>query len=113
MPILREWRAEIRRAQSTEYVEYIRNTGLADYRNTAGNLGALIAVHDIDQERTEVVTLSLWSSWDAIRAFAGEPPDQARYYPHDEQYLLTRPDKVKHYEAFGELPGIERSPPRR
>jgi len=24
MPILREWRAEIRRAQSTEYVEYIR-----------------------------------------------------------------------------------------
>jgi len=113
MPILREWRAEIRRAQSSEYVEYIRNTGLADYRNTAGNLGALIAVHDIDQERTEVVTLSLWSSWDAIRAFAGEPPDRARYYPHDEQYLLTRPDKVKHYEAFGELPGIERSLPRR
>jgi hypothetical protein len=37
-------------------------------------------------------------------------PDQARYYPHDEQYLLSRPDKVKHYEAFGELPGIERSP---
>ena len=31
MPILREWRAEIRRAQSSEYVEYIRNTGLADY----------------------------------------------------------------------------------
>ena len=43
MPILREWRAEIRRAQSSEYVEYIRNTGLADYRNTAGSLGALIA----------------------------------------------------------------------
>ena len=112
MPILREWRAEIRRAQSSEYVEYIRTTGLVDYRNTPGNLGAMIAVRDIDHERTEVITLSLWSSWDAIRAFAGEPPDQARYYPHDEQYLLTRPDKVKHYEAFGELLEVESSPRR-
>ena len=103
MAILREWRAEIRRAQSDEYVSYIRSTGLRDYRQTEGNLGALIAVREIDSERTEVVTLSLWSSWEAIRAFAGDPPDQARYYPKDDQYLLTRPKTVKHYEAYGEL----------
>lgn len=104
MPILREWRAEIRRALSREYVDYISSTGLADYRNTAGNLGALIAVRDIDDKRTEVITLSLWSSWQAIKAFAGESPDRARYYPQDDRYLLTRPDTVKHYEAFGEFP---------
>ena len=103
MPILREWRAEIRTRQSNEYVDYIRKTGLDDYRKTPGNLGAMIAVRQIDKERTEVITLSLWSSWEAIRAFAGDPVDQARYYPEDEQYLLTHPDKVKHYEAFGEL----------
>lgn len=103
MPILREWRAEIRRAQSDEYVTYIRSTGLEDYRQTPGNLGAWIAVREIDAERTEVVTLSLWSSWEAIRAFAGDPPDQARYYPKDEGYLLTRPKTVKHYEAYGDL----------
>lgn len=103
MAILREWRAEIRRAQSDEYVNYIRSTGLQDYRQTPGNLGALIAVREIDSERTEVVTLSLWSSWEAIQAFAGDPPDQARYYPKDDQYLLTRPRTVKHYEAYGEL----------
>ena len=57
MPILREWRGEIRKALSAEYVEYISGTGLADYRNTPGNLGALIAVRDIDAERTEVITL--------------------------------------------------------
>jgi len=103
MAILREWRAEIRRAKSDEYVSYIRSTGLRDYRQTPGNLGALIAVREIDSERTEVVTLSLWSSWEAIQAFAGDPPDQARYYPKDDQYLLTRPKTVKHYEAYGEL----------
>ena len=103
MTILREWRAEIRTPQSKECVDYIRKTGLADYRNTPGNLGAMIAVREIDRVRTEVITLSLWSSPDAIRAFAGEPVDQARYYPEDERYLLTHPDTVKHYEAFGEL----------
>ena len=103
MPILREWRAEIRRANSGDYVSYIRSTGLADYRKTPGNLGAFIAVREIDTQRTEVVTISLWESWEVIRAFAGDPPDQARYYPEDDEYLLTRPEKVKHYETHGEL----------
>ena len=103
MPILREWRAEIRRTNSEDYVSYIRSTGLADYRKTPGNLGALIAVREIDMERVEVITMSLWESWEAIREFAGDPPDRARYYPKDDEYLLTRPEKVKHYEAYGEL----------
>ena len=103
MPILREWRAEIRRARSKEYVEYIRGTGIADYRKTPGNLGALIATRDIDTERTEVITMSLWTTMEAIKAFAGDDPERARYYPQDDQFLLTRPQSVKHYEAFGEL----------
>lgn len=103
MPILREWRAEIRRSKSADYVSYIRGTGLADYLKTPGNLGAFIAVREIDAERTEVITISLWESLEAIRAFAGDPVDQARYYPEDDEYLLTRPDKVKHYDAYGEL----------
>jgi hypothetical protein len=103
MPILREWRAEIRRGLSDEYVSYISSTGLEDYRRTAGNLGALIAVRHLDEERTEVITLSMWTSLDAIRGFAGDPVDQARYYPEDDRFLLTRPKTVKHYEAFGEL----------
>ena len=84
MPILREWRGVIRKTERDAYVAYIRGTGISDYRNTPGNLGALMAVNDLDAERTEVVTLSLWSSWDAIRAFAGESPELARYYPEDD-----------------------------
>ena len=105
MSILREWRAEIRRDRSEDYVSYIRSTGLQDYRSTPGNLGAMIAVREIDATRTEVITLSLWESMEAIKAFAGEPVDRARYYPKDDEFLLTRPDKVKHYEAYGELSG--------
>ena len=103
MPILREWRGVIRRSERDDYVSYISGTGLADYRSTPGNLGALMALNDLDAERTEVVTLSLWTSLDAIRAFAGDRPELARYYPEDDRFLLERPLTVKHYEAFGEL----------
>jgi heme-degrading monooxygenase HmoA len=99
MSILREWRAEIRRATSDAYVEYVRATGIAEYRRTPGNLGAVVAVRDIDETRSEIVTLSWWVSLDAIRAFAGEPAERARYFPEDSQYLLTRPDYVQHYRS--------------
>ena len=104
--ILREWRAEIRREHRDAYVAYVRETGLAGYATTPGNLGAAIAVRDLDDERSEIVTLSYWSSPDAIRAFAGDPIDQARYFPMDDRYLLTRPEKVTHYDLLGGAPPL-------
>jgi hypothetical protein len=38
-------------------------------------------------------------SLDAIREFAGDPVDQARYYPADSEYLVTRPSTVRHYQS--------------
>src|SRR5579883_1335101 len=72
MAILREWRAEIRRELKTEYVEYVTTTGLAGYRSVDGNLGAAIAVRDLDAHRSEIVTLSWWKDEASIQAFAGE-----------------------------------------
>jgi hypothetical protein len=48
-----------------------RVAGLAEYCATHGNLGALIAARDLDDERAEVITLRCWPSMDAIRGFAG------------------------------------------
>jgi hypothetical protein len=73
----------------------------AGYRATPGNLGALIAVRDLDDERAEVITLSWWPSMDAIRGFAGDDVERAVYYPQDDRYLLTKPEKVQHYQSHG------------
>ncbi|HSY06813.1 MAG TPA: hypothetical protein VK803_12820 [Steroidobacteraceae bacterium] len=99
MAVLREWRAEIRRALKDEYVQYVTDTGLASYRSTPGNLGAIVAVRDLDAARSEVVTLSWWTSTEAIKAFAGPDIGQARYFPQDNRFLLTRPEHVYHYDA--------------
>jgi heme-degrading monooxygenase HmoA len=99
--ILREWRAEIRRDLRDDYVAYVKRTGVAAYRALPGNLEAGVAVRDLDAERSEIVTLSLWRSEADIRAFAGEDIARAVYYPEDDRYLLTRPDTVTHYHLTG------------
>jgi hypothetical protein len=99
MAILREWRAELRRVVKYEYLKYVEATGLAGYRSTAGNLGAVAAVRDLDAERSEIVTLSWWKDKAPIEAFAGSDIGRARYYPEDDKYLLTRPEHVHHYES--------------
>ena len=106
MTILREWRAEIRRSEQDAYAAYVKRTGLASYAQAPGNLGAVIALRDLDEARSEIVTLSYWSSIEAIAAFAGEPVDRARYFPEDDRYLLTRPEKVNHYEISGSTPEL-------
>lgn len=100
MAILREWRAEIRRALRDEYVGYVQATGIVGYKQTPGNLGAIVATRDIDAERCEIVTLSWWKDESSIKAFAGSDISRARYYPEDERYLLTRPETVQHYDSM-------------
>jgi hypothetical protein len=77
----------------------VESTGLAGYRSTEGNLGAAAAVRDLDEKRSEIVTLSWWKDIQSIEAFAGEDIGRARYYPEDDRYLLTRPKDVLHYES--------------
>jgi heme-degrading monooxygenase HmoA len=96
--ILRRWRGAVRAEAAERYLAYVSETGVADYRDTPGNLGVLMLSRPVG-DLVEVVTLSLWRSMDAVRAFAGEEPEKARYYPEDDEYLVEKDDHVEHYEV--------------
>jgi len=96
--ILRRWAALIRTADREAYTAYIAGTGGNDYTATPGNRGYQMTMRDLGDGTTEVATLSWWTSFDAIRAFAGEDIAVARYYAEDDHYLLTRPEHVEHHE---------------
>ena len=104
--ILRRWASRIRTKEAEAYVDYIRRTGLDDYRATPGNLGAQMLLRDLGDGTSEVTTLSWWTDMDAIRAFAGEPVETARYYPEDDHFLLEKPDRVEHHHVVAEAPPI-------
>jgi heme-degrading monooxygenase HmoA len=100
--IARIWRGWVRTEDRDAYAAYVEETGVAQYRETAGNRGAHILLRDLDDGRTEIVALSFWTSYDAIRGFAGEDVDTAVYYPEDDRYLVQREDTVTHYEVRSE-----------
>ena len=98
--IARIWRGVVRRDDAEAYVNYIVNTGMAEYQSTPGNQGAWMLRRDGD-DRSEIVTFSLWDSRDSIRAFAGDDIDQAVFYPEDDHFLLERDLTVRHYDVVG------------
>jgi heme-degrading monooxygenase HmoA len=96
--IARIWRGAVRVEDAAEYVEYVRSTGIEQYRATPGNLGAWILHRPVD-DRAEIITFSLWESMDAVRGFAGDDPSRAVYYPEDDRFLIERGPIVEHYEV--------------
>jgi heme-degrading monooxygenase HmoA len=95
--IARIWRGVVRRGDADEYAKYIADTGFAAYGTTPGNRGAWMLRRD-EGDRTEFITFSLWDSYDAIKAFAGDDHEAAVLYPEDERYLIESEPRVKHYE---------------
>jgi heme-degrading monooxygenase HmoA len=98
--VARQWRGAVRGEDADAYAEYIRGTGMAEYAATPGNRGAWMLRRDLG-ELTEIVTFSLWESMDAVRAFAGEDPERAVFYPEDERFLVERDLTVTHYDVVG------------
>ena len=96
--IARMWRGWVRTELIDEYVDIVERTGMAGYRATAGNLGAQLLTRDLGGGRTELITLSWWTGLDAIRAFAGDDVEAAKYYPEDAGFLLEYEPTVQHYE---------------
>jgi hypothetical protein len=45
-----------------------------------------------------VMFLSLWESLEAIKRFAGDDYEKARYYPDDKNFLIELEPTVSHYE---------------
>ena len=99
--IVRTWTGWIRTKDRDAYRDYVEETGISEYRNTPGNLGAQLMYRDLPDNRTEIVTTSVWDSLDSIRAFAGDDINVAVFYPNDDKYLLDREETVRHYEIAG------------
>ena len=96
--IARIWRGATATDRADDYLDYLRHTGLADYRATAGNHGVQVLLRTRG-ERTDFTLISYWESLDAIRAFAGDEPEVARFYPEDDDYLIDRELTVEHHQV--------------
>lgn len=98
------WRGAVRPGRGDAYAAYLDTTGVKDCRATPGNQGVLVLRRD-EPAQTEFVFISLWESMDAIRRFAGDDVERARYYPEDQEFLLFLEPTVAHHTMTAFLPG--------
>ena len=100
--IARIWKGITRQEDRDTYFDYLNKTGLQDYRSTQGNCGVSVLCRDFE-DKAEFTLISLWESYEAIRAFAGPEYENAVYYPEDKKFLLELEPKVMHYEVLAQL----------
>jgi drug/metabolite transporter (DMT)-like permease len=97
--IARVWKGTTKTERAEEYLEYLKRTGVAECRSTAGNRGVSIE-RRTSEAGAEFVFTSRWDSWEAIRRFAGPEPEKAVYYPEDREFLLSMDPHVEHFEVL-------------
>jgi heme-degrading monooxygenase HmoA len=97
--IVRLWRSVAKADMSDAYLEYFRATGLRDYRATPGNRSVTVLTRPVTNG-VEWLIVTSWESWEAIRAFAGDDPSRARFYPDDARYFVALDERVEHYELL-------------
>ena len=105
--IARIWRGNTRAERADEYEAFTQRRGIADYRGTPGNRGALLLRRD-SEGTSEFLLISFWEDFEAIRRFAGSDVEKAVYYPEDDQFLLGKEPRVTHYDVgVGFLPKLD------
>jgi heme-degrading monooxygenase HmoA len=97
--VARIWHGRVSRDKGDAYLELMERVALPDYRSIPGNRGAYALGRDVG-DVTHVAMLTFWDSLDAIRLFAGDPVDAAKYYDFDAEYLLDFEPTVSHYVVY-------------
>src|SRR5580693_10326030 len=97
--IARIWHGLVPLEKSEEYLEKMRSVALPDYERTPGNRGAY-CFYRVDGNVAHFQMLTFWDDVDAIKRFAGEDYQRARYYDFDRSFLIELEPFVRHYTMY-------------
>lgn len=97
--ITRIWHGRTRADHADQYLRYVIDTGVADYKSVPGNLSVEIW-REIEGDVCHFWTVTKWDSMESVKEFAGEEYEKAKYYPEDSEYLLEFEPFVRHCETF-------------
>jgi hypothetical protein len=97
--ITRVWHGKTKTIHSDKYLDFLKATGIKDYKKTPGILSVKI-LRRIEGDICHFWTVTEWKEIGSIKIFAGEDYEKARYYPEDKNYLLEFEEKVIHCETY-------------
>ena len=98
--IARRWHGRVPVENAAEYLRLMEELALPDYRSTEGNVAAW-CLSRREGAIVHVEMLTLWEDEAAIRRFAGQDIETAKYYDFDAGFLIEMEPKVLHFDAVG------------
>jgi heme-degrading monooxygenase HmoA len=99
--IARIWHGAVTAAKGEEYLKRMREVALPDYKSISGNRGAF-CLHRMEAEVAHFEMLTFWDDVDAIKQFAGENFELAKYYDFNRAFLVELEPKVLHYTVYND-----------
>ena len=99
--IVRMWHGRVPVSKAGAYREFLNQRAIPDYQSIKGNISVHILQRD-EGDITHFVTMTFWENLEAIKGFAGEEVEVAKYYPEDKDFLLEFEPTVTHYEIVGQ-----------
>ena len=100
--ILRLWRGRAVAHQAADYRTHLTQVVWPRLQAIEGFVDARLA----ERERgggVEFLVITSWSSWEAIRAFAGDEPERAVVEPEARRVLTDFDEHVDHFEVSASL----------
>ena len=98
--VSRHWKGVARPGQAEAYERHLKSDTFPHLGGLSGFVRASILRREV-ADGIEFLVVTLWESFDAIRAFAGDHVDAA-VVPPDVQAMMVRYDpRVEHYEVAG------------
>ena len=97
--IARIWRGWTRSWDAGAYARYLVDTTIPQCRAAPGNRGAYLLCRG-ESDRTEFVSITLWDSLAAMRAFTGENGEQPPPPAAEARFLIGGAPAVVHYETI-------------
>jgi len=94
--IARLWHGAVPAAKAEAYLAHMRTVAIPDYQSTSGNLGAW-CLHRAEGDIVHFQMLSFWPDIEAIKRFAGQDYEIAKYYDFDRDFLIELEPGVTHY----------------
>ena len=83
--LARTWRGATKAEDAEHYLDYLHQTGLAEYRKIEGNRGVL-ALRRVANGQAEFLLVSLWDSEYDTWEFAGPDIDRAASIPRTSSF---------------------------
>jgi len=97
--IARIWHGKTAAVDFEKYSEFLTRVAIPDYKKTAG-FKQLAFLRRIIGQEAHFTLITYWESLAAIKNFAGEDIEKAKYYPEDDNFLLDFEELVQHHEVF-------------